>query len=390
MPMPMPMPHDTVRHRYLLLAAGGLSLLAGLDAALLRLGVWAPVSGEFAAHLPGRHGILMVLGFLGTLIALERAVALREPWGYAAPACSGAGGASLALGVPVPFGAVLLVDGTVLLLLVYAALYRRRKDTTVAVEALGALAALAAALLWMRIDVPHLLPWLATFVIATIAAERVELARIHLPAHSADIMLALVLGLIATSTATLLIGDLGARAFGLVQLVIVGWLGHHDIARRTVHGSGLPRFSAAAMLLGYGWLAVAGAIWLVAGRPSDNTTYDIAVHATFLGFAMSMVFAHAPVILPGVVRRPLPYHPAMWALLAVLHLGLAIRVVGALATNINVWTIGSVVTVIALAVFPPSMIALSAIGGRTRPSPGHTPRPASPAHTPTSQESSPR
>ena len=27
----------------------------------------------------------MVLGFLGTLIALERAVALRSAWGYAAP-----------------------------------------------------------------------------------------------------------------------------------------------------------------------------------------------------------------------------------------------------------------------------------------------------------------
>ena len=31
-------------------------------------------------------GILMVLGFVGTLIARERAVALRRPIGYVAPA----------------------------------------------------------------------------------------------------------------------------------------------------------------------------------------------------------------------------------------------------------------------------------------------------------------
>ena len=59
-----------------LLLPAGLSLLAGLDAGLLLLEVPAPVG---AAHLPDVHGPLMVLGFLGTLIALERAVALRVP-----------------------------------------------------------------------------------------------------------------------------------------------------------------------------------------------------------------------------------------------------------------------------------------------------------------------
>ncbi|MCB1238642.1 MAG: hypothetical protein KDB30_03070, partial [Tetrasphaera sp.] len=70
------------RRTWLLLPAG-VSLLAGLDAGLLLLEVPAPVD---AAHLPTAHGILMVLGFLGTLISLERAVALRSPWAYAAPA----------------------------------------------------------------------------------------------------------------------------------------------------------------------------------------------------------------------------------------------------------------------------------------------------------------
>ena len=41
------------------------------------------------------HGPLMVLGFLGTLIALERAVPLDEPVGYLAPAAAGLGGVAL-------------------------------------------------------------------------------------------------------------------------------------------------------------------------------------------------------------------------------------------------------------------------------------------------------
>ncbi|MGJ3560863.1 hypothetical protein ACR6C2_30315 [Streptomyces sp. INA 01156] len=62
----------------MLLLPAGLALLAGLDAALLLLGLPAPVTAD---RLPEVHGVLMVLGFVGTLIALERAVALGRPWG---------------------------------------------------------------------------------------------------------------------------------------------------------------------------------------------------------------------------------------------------------------------------------------------------------------------
>ena len=39
-----------------------------------------------------------------------------------------------------------------------------------------------------------------------------------------------------------------------------------------------------------------------------------------------MVLAHAPVILPAVLRRPLPYRTAMWIPLALLHIGLLTRI----------------------------------------------------------------
>src|SRR5690625_5162317 len=84
--------------RLALLATGGVSMLAGLNAALLLLGVDAPVAGQ---QLPMLHGMLMMLGFLGTLISLERAVALRQVWGYLAPGLLGAGAILLLTPAPV-------------------------------------------------------------------------------------------------------------------------------------------------------------------------------------------------------------------------------------------------------------------------------------------------
>ena len=160
------------RRTWLLLPAG-VSLLAGLDAALLLLEVPAPVD---AAHLPTAHGILMVLGFLGTLISLERAVALRSPWAYAAPALLGAGGVMLAAG-PRLLGQALLIDGLVAFLAIAVLLEGRQGDGATAVEVLAVSHALAAAILWTRLEVSALLPLLVGFVVWTIAAERVELAR---------------------------------------------------------------------------------------------------------------------------------------------------------------------------------------------------------------------
>ena len=55
-----------------LIALGMLALLAGLWAGLVRIGWGLP---PLQPTLPLVHGLLMVSGFLGTLIGLARAVA---------------------------------------------------------------------------------------------------------------------------------------------------------------------------------------------------------------------------------------------------------------------------------------------------------------------------
>jgi hypothetical protein len=59
---------------------GMLALVGALVGGLVRLG-WALAA---PAPLAAFHGPLMVAGFLGTVIGLERAVALGRLWAYAA------------------------------------------------------------------------------------------------------------------------------------------------------------------------------------------------------------------------------------------------------------------------------------------------------------------
>jgi hypothetical protein len=124
---------------------------------------------------------------------------------------------------------------------------------------------------------------------------------------------------------TLLWPVVGYLVFGLSCLALVGWLMVHDVARRTIRARGPTRFMAGCLPAGYVWLAVAGAIWVLAGAVTNGPAYDAVIHAVFLGFTMSMIMAHAPVILPAVLRCPLPYHPVMIAPPVLLHVSLFLR-----------------------------------------------------------------
>lgn len=104
--------------------------------------------------------------------------------------------------------------------------------------------------------------------------------------------------------------------FALCGMVI--WLARYDVASRTVRMAGQPRFMATAMLLGYAWLGIAGALLLL---PAQTTyEYDLILHAVFIGFVFSMVLGHALIIFPGLTGVTLRYSPWLYLPLATLHL----------------------------------------------------------------------
>lgn len=348
--------------RALLALPAGLAMLLGTDAGLSLLGTWSPVA---SGRLGEAHGVLMVLGFLGTLVALERAVALARRWGYAAPALLGAGALVLLLPRAHVLGGPMLLAGSAALCAVYVPLWRRQRDDAVLVSALGAALALGATVLVTGgVGVALVVPWLAGFLVLTIAGERLELARLAMPAGAPQALVLLGLAVVVAAPAATLWPRAGGAVLGLALLGLTWWLVAYDVARRPVRSSGLPRFAAACMLAGQGWLAVAGAVWLVGGHPADGAAYDALVHAVFLGFAISMVMAHAPTILPAVTRVPLPYRAALWWPWLLLQVSLVVRLWGGDALGSEVARqVGGVGNAVALLLFV-AVAAGSAVAGR--------------------------
>jgi hypothetical protein len=50
------------------------------------------------------------------------------------------------------------------------------------------------------------------------------------------------------------------------------------------------------------------------------------LHAVFVGFVISMIFGHAPIIFPAILGVPINFQPAFYVHLVLLHVSLALRV----------------------------------------------------------------
>ncbi|HET7026756.1 MAG TPA: hypothetical protein VFI28_03595 [Candidatus Limnocylindrales bacterium] len=337
--------------RVILLAAGGIALLLGLTGALVLLGLPMPPA---SIGLAAGHGMLMGLGFLGTLVALERAVALGRAWGYMAPLGSALGSVALALGGPGPFAFGLFTIAGATFVAIYIAFAAIERSLHLAVETAGAVGWVGAALLLATgRSVGDVVPLLAAFLVLTIVGERLELSRVVLPPRAARIAFIAVAVLFGLGvTCSVWSPGLGVRLAGVGLVGLALWLGRFDLARRTIRARGVTRFIAAALLPGYAWLGVAGAAWALGALGSGGSGYDASIHALFLGFVMSMVFGHAPVILPGVLGIALPYRPRFYGHLVLLHAGLVVRIIGGDLLGIaGAWQLGGVMNVVALLLF---------------------------------------
>jgi hypothetical protein len=333
------------------MALAVVALFAGLWGGLIRLGLSLPDAVSAAGEA---HGPLMALGFLGTLVSLERAVALGRAWAYAAPLAAGIGALAGLAGAPESFGPALLTLAGLVLLAAHTVLHRLQPSAHNAIMGLGALAWCAAAILWLTgADVSRFAPLLAGFLVLTIVGERLELTR---AAHHSDRVRQLLIAALAIFAAGLVCSIFteraGIRIAGVGLVAQAAWLARYDVARRTVRIGGVTRFMASALLAGYVWLACAGVLWTAYAALSDGPAYDASLHAVFLGFVMSMVFAHAPVIVPAVLRVQLPFSRGFYGHLVLLHLSLALRVIGGdLAGNIVLWQWGGIVGEAAILLF---------------------------------------
>lgn len=338
--------------RALMLITVAVALLGGLGSGLARLG-WQmdPLSQDWLML----HGPLMISGFLGTLICLERAVALstRSKWALLVPLINAAGAVALLTMGDVPLARGLLMLGSFGMVTLCAVMIRLHPSRDIAIIGAGASAWLIGNVLWFTLmpvyQVVHL--WSA-FLILTVVGERLELSRVRrLTARSQTLLVVFVAVYLAGVLLTPWALDAGVRVLGVGALLLAGWLLHYDVARRTIRQKGLPRYIGACLLLGYVWLGFGGAAALWSGAIYAGPDYAVVLHAFLLGFIFSMIFGHAPIIVPALTGLKYLYTPLLYAHLILLHVTLVYRTYGSMARNFDAQKVGGLLNVVAVLLF---------------------------------------
>jgi hypothetical protein len=318
-----------------------LSLIAGLLAGLHRIG-WNLSLGGISPN----HGSIMVGGFLGTLITLEKIIPLKRNILYAVPVVSGASVVLFFIGQPI-YSIVSLVLASAGLSIIFFIYWIREKSSIYFLMLTGAICWLTGnILLIIHNFYPISLPWWMAFVLLIITAERMELMK-FLPVSTNQKLI--FIGMLLAFVIGCLISFHGIGSY-LAALSLAGssiWLMRHDVIALNLKKKDLPRYVGVALLSGYFALLVSGIFLpLLTEQPLG---YDILVHSFFIGFVFSMIFAHGPIILPGVLGLTAkPYHQIFFVWLALLHGSWIIRAISDITLDMQLRKLAGLISAIAI------------------------------------------
>jgi hypothetical protein len=318
-----------------------LSLITGLLAGLHRIG-WTLPLGEVSPN----HGAIMVGGFLGTLITLEKIIPLKRNILYVFPIVSGASVFLFFVGVPT-YSVVCLVIASAGLSIIFFIYWVRERSMIYLLMAAGAVCWLAGnVLLFIYNFYPISLPWWMAFVLLIITSERLELMK-FLPVSKTQKFI--FLGMLLTFPIGCMISFHGVgNYFAALSLGGVSiWLMRHDVVALNLKKPDLPGFMGVALLSGYFALLLSGLFLLL--LTDQPLGYDTIVHSFFIGFVFSMIFAHGPVIIPGVFGISFkPYHKIYYLWLGLLHISWITRTTGNFLMDLNLRKLSGVISLIAI------------------------------------------
>lgn len=294
----------------------------------------------------------MINCFLGTLIGVERAAALNKRWSYIGPICFAASTVFLLSGLML-WCKIFLVLGSFFLLLVLSYLYKLQAETYHLIMALGGASLVMGNILYLwGYPIFQLVAWWIGFPVLTIFGERLELNRIMRPPQKAQNVFTILIVVWIAGVAFTYVHRYAGWAVASVALISLSlWLFKYDIARRTIKAKEWTRYSAICLLSGYGWLIFVGLFGLWKGLPYAGNMYDALLHAIFVGFVFSMIFAHSSVIIPSLTGRMIPYSKYFYIPLVLLHLSLVMRIIGDLQWNMFIRKSGAHSNVLAILLF---------------------------------------
>jgi len=281
----------------------------------------------------------MVSGFLGTLISLERAVALKYGWSYIAPALI-ALGTLLIIVFPHPglLPPLLILFGGMIFIAISIVIINKFSIFPSYIIGSGVLLWFIGNILWFSgMAISGLVGFWAGFLIFVIAGERLELSRVlKITARARFLFSAFLIIILAGIILSVFNLNWGYRISGIGMIFLSLWLFKNDLAIKTLRHHDLHRYISLSLLAGYFWLAVSGILSLVYGGVGAGPFYDAILHSLFIGFVFSMIFGHAPIIFPAILGTPIQFRPAFYIHLVLLHLTLMLRIVG----DLTLWIPG--------------------------------------------------
>jgi len=328
-----------------------LALLAALWAGLMRLGWQLPALTPSLALM---HGPLMISGFLGTLIPLERAVAIKQKWMYLTPLLAGLGWLVTLLIPTLPLGPILLTLASLGGVAILSEMTRREPALHTVTMLLGMLAWFAGNLLWLfGWQIFQVVFFWQAFLILTIAGERVELSRVLRPTRNQQLLFGLIVAIyLAGIIVSIFNPQIGVRLTGAGLLLLALWSLRNDLAWHNLkHKLPLTRYIAWCLALGFVWIGIGGGLNLLFGAQVAGPRYDAELHVIFIGFVISMIFGHAPIIFPAILGVPINFQPAFYIQLILLHASLALRVVADYANLYTLRMWGGLLNEVAILLF---------------------------------------
>jgi len=319
-----------------------LSLIAGILTGLLKIG-WMFQFGEATPH----HGAIMVGSFLGTLITLEKIIPLKKKSLYAVPAASGASLFLFLLNLPT-YSLTLLVVSSAALSVVFLIYLVRERSMIYVMMFAGAVCWLTGNILLMLHNFyPLALPWWMAFALLIITSERLELMKFLPVSRTQKLIFILTLAIFMVGCVISFHGMGNYLAtFALVTVSI--WLMRNDVIGINLKKENLTRYVGIALLSGYFALLLCGLFLSFVSR--QPLGYDILVHSFFIGFVFSMIFAHGPIILPGVLGISVkPYHPILYLWLVLLHASWMLRTFADIVLDMHLRKYSGMIPTIAIA-----------------------------------------
>jgi len=300
-----------------------LALVAGILGGWMRMG--------WAIHVPeaaGYHGLLMTGGFMGGLITMERTITMKNRWWLTFPlSCGLAVLATLAGEAQV--GTIFLLIGGSGLILFYLNILNHQKEPYWYVLLGGAVFWLIGNLKFLLTgSIPLAVNWWVGFILLTILGERMELTK-FLPIPKAERWILWVLLGLAALGLILPVHGGGKSLYLVAGMGLVVWFVRNDMARKSVKKSGYQRYLGIGILTAHAWLLThLLALYFL----SDSYLgYDIYIHAFFLGFGFSMIWAHAPMLLPAILKfQNKAFHSVLWLVWAIFQLTLLGRVLSSI------------------------------------------------------------